>query len=77
MQFNQNRFHTPKVYRDWNLMVNILTFLQSPACCGNIENRHIFTQTLIFSVNDYTSFISFGIVLFVQLMSIINLYVGM
>jgi uncharacterized protein YjfI (DUF2170 family) len=57
-------------------MVNILTFLQFPARCGTIQNRHIFTQTLIFTVNDYTSFTSFGIILFVQLMSIINLYVG-
>jgi len=29
--------------------------------------------TYVFSVNDYISFISFGIVLFVRLMSIINL----
>jgi len=42
-----------------------------------MENRIIFTQTLTFSVNDYTAFIGFGIVLFVQLMSIINLYMGM
>jgi len=54
-------------------MVNILKFLQIPTCCGTIEKRHIFKQTLIFSVNDYTFFISFGTVLFVQLISIINL----
>lgn len=77
MQFNQNRFHTPNFCRDWNLIVNIITFFQFPTCCGTMDNRNIFTQPLTFSVNDYTSFIGFGIVLFVQLMSIINVYVGM
>jgi len=64
MQFNQNRFHTPNIYWDWNLMVNILKFMQFPTCCGTIENRHIFTHTLIFRVNDYTLIKNFEIVLF-------------